>query len=235
MSVRALLFDAVGTLIHPDPPVAKAYAAASARFGVQISETEIASRFRAAFTEREDVDRRNGFRTGSIWERSRWLRIVNDVFCDAAPAETSARIFGELFLHFARPESWRVDPEAAACWQALAEKGLLIGIASNFDDRLTPIARRLPPLDRARHLFISAHIGYRKPAIEFYRAIERDLGLEPRELLSVGDDFENDYLGAKAAGWQSLLFSVGEPRDDVPPGDIIASLIELPERLELLV
>jgi putative hydrolase of the HAD superfamily len=234
MSVRAVLFDAVGTLIYPDPPVAEAYAAVARRFGVQISETEIASRFRAAFIEREDVDRRSGFRTSSTWERSRWLQIVNDVFCNAAPAEKCARIFGELFLHFARPESWRVDPEAAACWQALAERGLLIGIASNFDDRLTPIARRLPPLDRARHLFISARIGYRKPAIEFYRAIERDLGIEACELLSVGDDFENDYLGAKSAGWQSLLVSLGEPRDRVPTGEIIASISELPERLEPL-
>ncbi|HEY2147610.1 MAG TPA: HAD-IA family hydrolase [Pirellulales bacterium] len=231
MCIRAILFDAVGTLIFPDPPVAKAYAAAAARFGITLSEAEIARRFRAAFVEREDVDRRNGFRTSSAWERSRWLRIVNDVFGDAAPSEICTRIFGDLFLHFARAESWRVDPNAAACWQALADRGLLLGIASNFDDRLIEIARRLPPLDRGERLFLSARIGYRKPAVEFFRFIERDLGIAARELLSIGDDLENDYRGAKAAGWQGRLLCPSESELELPPCDILLSLRELPERL----
>jgi putative hydrolase of the HAD superfamily len=233
MPVRAILFDAVGTLIYPDPPVAKAYASAAARFGVEFAEQEIIGRFSTAFAREEAIGRANGGVTSQTREVSRWRAIVADVFRDAvSKAAICDEIFADLWRHFAQPESWHVDPEAAACWQALAERGLLVGIASNFDDRLIEIARHLPPLDRARHLFISARIGYRKPAPQFFRAIERDLGIEARELLSVGDEFENDYLGAKAAGWQSLLLSVGEPRADVPTGDIIASMSELPKCLE---
>ncbi len=134
-------------------------------------------------------------------------------------------------MHFALAESWRVDPSAAVCWQALADRGLLLGIASNFDDRLIEIARRLPPLDRAERLFISARIGYRKPAVEFFRSIERDLGIAASELLSIGDDFENDFRGAKSAGWQSLWLTAAELREGIPPDDVIVSLLQLPERL----
>ncbi|HKD36659.1 MAG TPA: HAD-IA family hydrolase [Pirellulales bacterium] len=234
MRVRAVLFDAVGTLIFPDPPVVAAYAAAAERFGVHLDEVEITTRFREAFAEREEVDRRNGYRTGPTWERYRWLRIVNGVFCDAAPPETCNQIFGELFLHFARPASWRVDPVAAPCWQALADRGLIVGVASNFDDRLTGIARQLPPLDRAARLYISAQIGYRKPAAEFFRAIERDLGIEAAELLSIGDDLENDYRGANSAGWRAILIDSSPSRPELPRCDVITSLRELPERLDQL-
>jgi putative hydrolase of the HAD superfamily len=229
---QAVVFDAVGTLIHADPPVAAVYAAAARRFRAEVGEEAIRARFREAFARQETADRLvHGQRTGPDRERNRWREIVGEVFREAMPsADDREAIFAELWNHFARPESWRVYDDVEPCWRALAARGLRIAIASNFDDRLEPIARHIKPLDRAVRLFISARIGFRKPAGEFFRFIERELDAEPAALLSVGDDLENDCQGAKAAGWQAISLDRRGVREPTPR-ETIGSLAELAERI----
>jgi putative hydrolase of the HAD superfamily len=222
------LFDAVGTLIHPDPPVTVAYQRAAQSLGLRIDDEQIRGRFHEAFARQEEFDRLQGRTTSPQREIERWREIVAEVFHEAAPSpELRDRLFAHLWRHFARPESWRVDPDAAASWQVLSARGLIVAIASNFDDRLIEIAQQIPPLDRADRLFISARIGHRKPAADFFRFIERDLAIAPGELLSVGDDPENDYQGARSVGWQAILLD----RQSQANNATIASLSELPGRI----
>jgi putative hydrolase of the HAD superfamily len=81
----------------------------------------------------------------------------------------------------------------------------LLGVASNFDDRLDQICQALPPLTRCRHRFVSSRIGWRKPTLDFFAAIAAQFDLAPEQMLLVGDDLENDYLAARAAGWHAVL------------------------------
>ncbi|HEV3417267.1 MAG TPA: HAD-IA family hydrolase [Pirellulales bacterium] len=234
MTVQAVLFDAVGTLIYADPPAAAAYASAARRFGANLSEDEILARFRRAFDGQNSADRMlHGQRTGPERERQRWREIVDEVFRDAVPrAADRETVFVELWRHFSMPKSWRVYDDVERCWESLAERGLFVTIASNFDDRLEEIARRTAPLHQAARLFVSARIGFRKPACEFFQFIERELDVEPAALLSVGDDPENDYLGAKAAGWQAILLDrAGGGRHSRGTPDVIPSLADLADRI----
>lgn len=47
--IRAVLFDAVGTLFHSDPPITRVYAEAGRRWGAGLDEAEVAARFAPAF------------------------------------------------------------------------------------------------------------------------------------------------------------------------------------------
>ena len=47
--VRAVVFDAVGTVIHPDPPAAEVYVEVGRRFGSRLGMADIVGRFAAAF------------------------------------------------------------------------------------------------------------------------------------------------------------------------------------------
>lgn len=49
-----------------------------------------------------------------------------------------------------------------------------------------------------------------KPAAAFFHAAVRDLGLEPADVLMVGDDVEADVLGAVAAGLRAALVRTGK-------------------------
>jgi putative hydrolase of the HAD superfamily len=195
-ALRIVLFDAVGTLITPDPPLAEAYHAAGLRFGSRHTVEAIRLRFRSAFQRQEawDADPAVAHRTSASREVQRWRTIVGDVFDDVSDGEA---LFQSLWQHFARPAHWRVYDDVAECWERLTAAGFPLGIASNFDDRLDAICDAHALLSTCRR-FVSSQIGYKKPSSEFFRFIERSLDLPPEQILLVGDDLENDFQAPAA-------------------------------------
>jgi putative hydrolase of the HAD superfamily len=208
--VRAVVFDAVGTVIHPDPPAPQVYARVGRRFGSQLSEVVIPERFRASFEEEEARDRHEGWRTSEKREVQRWRRIVAQVLDDVTDPEAC---FQELYRHFSLPEAWRVEPGTVTVAGELARRGLDLGLASNYDSRLRSVWAGLPALRPFRRLVISSEVGWRKPAPEFFAALCQTVGFSPGQILFIGDDPGNDYTGALAFGLQAVLF---DPRDTFP-------------------
>jgi putative hydrolase of the HAD superfamily len=196
------LFDVVGTLLHADPPVPAVYRAAGLAEGIDLAERDIARRFAAAFARQEALDAGSWGLTSETRELERWRDIVHNVF---AMATQSENVFERLWNHFAQGSSWRLHDDVAATWEGLHRRGLRLGIASNFDSRLDGVLTSLPPLAACNERFISSQIGYRKPALEFFRTTQERLHVQPGEVLLVGDDWENDYQGALRAGWQAVL------------------------------
>lgn len=201
-AVKAIVFDVVGTLVEPHPAVAEAYREAAARHGVDRDVVEIGRRFREAWARQEthDAVAVPAFATDHDRERRRWRAIVSEVFAD--PPQGDA-IFADLWGHFARPDAWRPLPAGRDLALAARGAGLRLALASNFDDRLPAIAAALEPLSWAERVFFSSEIGWRKPAMEFFRVVEGRLGLAGHELLLVGDDPELDVAAGRRAGWHA--------------------------------
>ncbi len=210
LAIRAVFFDAVGTLIRPDPPVCEAYAFHGRRHGAALGPAEIDHRFRLAFQRQEKEDRAQQWHTDEPRERARWTAIVADVFHDQ-PAPTS--LHEDLWGHFARASAWACFPDAAPILDWVSGLGIEVGVASNFDGRLRGVVAGLPELHACRHFAISSELGRRKPAAAFF---EKLCGLgpwRPDQVLMVGDDWENDYQAARAAGLQALFLArAGERR-----------------------
>jgi putative hydrolase of the HAD superfamily len=195
-NIRAVLFDAVGTLMFPHPPVAEVYHREGQKLGSKYSVEEVAPRFRAAIKKHHQ-----GGKTSEEMERERWRRIVYDVIDDVDDPQQI--LLNELWQHFGSSSSWRLFDDVAPCLKKLIERGYLLGIASNFDSRLRTICLAHPPLHECRHIFVSSEIGFPKPEPRFYRVVEEQLGLRPEEILIIGDDYEADVAGPTAAGWQA--------------------------------
>jgi putative hydrolase of the HAD superfamily len=201
--IRYVLFDAVGTLFWPDPPVAMAYQQAGEQFGCRLSEPIVNDRFRDAYRREFAV---RAAPVSEADERERWRHVVGAVF--PAAADPSG-LFEQLWEHFANPHHWRLGTGAIQCMEALGRRGYQLGIASNFDGRLREICRgHHLPIDDP-HLFISSELGFAKPQPEFYEAVAVRSQCQPEEILLVGDDRKNDYDGALAAGWQARLIGNG--------------------------
>ena len=216
-SYELVLFDAVGTLIYPDPPVARAYCDLGARHGSKLTAEQIGERFRTVFPAACDAEP-----TSEERERWRWRGIVSQVFCDVSAGQED--LFESLWQHFADPRHWAVFPDVAPAWRSLSAAGVLIGIASNFDQRLEEIARELSPLNEAEHLFQSAALGHSKPAPAFFQAIQQQLGISPHSILMVGDSQENDIEGARNAGWAAVRI---DRRCEANAADVIRSLTHI--------
>ena len=78
-------------------------------------------------------------------------------------------------------------------------------------------------------------IGHKKPAPGFFDHIVRDLPMDRDRIIMVGDDFENDILGAIRSGIRSIWLN--QSSDEVRVGELyrtIHDLRSLPEVLSTL-
>jgi putative hydrolase of the HAD superfamily len=201
--IQAIVYDAVGTLLHVTPSVAEVYAEVGARFGSKYSAQEIAERFQTAFALEEQRDQRAGWKTNEMREKLRWRGIVISVLDDTRDPGGCAK---ELFDIFSKPTAWTHTPEAADLIANVQERGIRQGLASNFDARLRPVVQGMPALATLQPIIISSEVGWRKPAPQFFAKVSEILQLPPGDILFVGDDRVNDFEPARAAGMKSVLF-----------------------------
>lgn len=213
---RAVFFDAVGTILFPEPSAPSVYAEVGRRHGSRLTAAEIGPRFRTAFGRQEQIDQTLGWRTSEEREGQRWRTIVAEVLDDVNDREAC---FHELFEHFGQPQAWRLAGDAAQTFAGLAARGYPLVLATNHDRRMHTIVAGLPALAPIQHLAISSEIGWRKPSPHFFAAACRLAGLPASRILHVGDDWTNDYQGAQAAGMRAILL------DSAGKGDRAAARI----------
>ncbi|RWQ24985.1 HAD-IA family hydrolase, partial [Mesorhizobium sp.] len=89
----------------------------------------------------------------------------------------------------------------------LIESGHDVTMLTNFaSDTLAEARQRFDFLNRPRGVTISGEIGMIKPDRRIYDHHVAAFGLEPAATLFI-DDSQKNVDGAKAAGWQSVLFT----------------------------
>ncbi len=201
--VDTVVFDVVGTLLAPAPSVSEAYKNSAAKCGLSVSAREISRRFSSAWERQESLDAQNkpAFSTSRSREYERWHQIVCDVFEDSPVAD---KIFDDLWLHFGKSSSWQPVEQGCRLLETVRESGVEVAVASNFDERLLVLAKQIEPLNGIGKIFASSELGWRKPAPQFFQAVEARLQKEPDQLLLVGDDPRLDIAAANAAGWKSM-------------------------------
>jgi putative hydrolase of the HAD superfamily len=218
---RAVFFDAVGTLLFPHPPVAQVYADFASRHGAACTAEQVRGPLRAAFVRQEELDHAAGWRTDEAREWARWWAVVRE----SLPGADHEPCFAALWDWFASPHAWTVHPQAGEVIRSLTERGLAVGIASNFDERLRPLVTAFPELvPLADRCVISSAAGWRKPAREFFAEVARVAGCAAGEVLYVGDDRRNDYDGATAAGFRAVLF---DPESRMKDAHVIRNLRDI--------
>ncbi len=66
------------------------------------------------------------------------------------------------------------------------------------------------------HVVISSLVGWRKPALPFFQRLGTVVGISLEQIAYIGDDYDNDYVGASQAGLHVVLL---DPRGQQPiPG-----------------
>ncbi|MDW8308017.1 MAG: HAD-IA family hydrolase [Verrucomicrobiales bacterium] len=218
--IRAVTFDVGSTLIEAWPSVGAVYAQVAAQHGCPaLSAAELERRFREAF---EATDRRAN-------SRADWERIVDAAFAGLVATPPSRTFFPALYEWFAQAQAWRIFDDVLPTLAALRARGLRLGVISNWDDRLRGL---LQALDLARHfdvIVVSCEVGVLKPERPIFEAALSALDLPAATVVHVGDDFESDVVGARAAGLHGLhLVRHGTAGDHA-----ITSLGELLDRIEL--
>jgi putative hydrolase of the HAD superfamily len=222
--IRAVLLDALGTLVRMEPPAPRLQRSLRARLDLDLPLDRCDAAMRAEMSYYGDHCARASDDAALATLRLECADVLADVLA-AGPNGA------ELLPCLTDAVAFTAFPDAAPALEALATQGRRLAVVSNWDVSLPPLLVRLalaPYLETVVH---SAGVGASKPDPRpFLVALER-LGLPPEECVHVGDDAVNDVAGAAAAGLRAILLDRHGPAE---PGVRVRSLEEVPAVVEQL-
>jgi putative hydrolase of the HAD superfamily len=203
--VKAILFDAAGTLFRVRGSVGQAYATVAARHGVEVDPHDIEERFRRAFVVMPPLAF-PGTPVGELLQRELgwWQQVATAAFAGIRFANFDA-FFRDLFDYFAHADAWELFADVRPALQALQARGLRLGIVSNFDGRLVGICEGLGIADTFETIVMSGRTGCAKPDPRIFGVALDRLRVAAAEAMHVGDSDNEDVKGAQAAGVRPVL------------------------------
>ena len=220
--VRAVLLDALGTLVELQPPATRLQRLLR-ESGFDVSEEQAGTGFAAEIAyyldhhlDGSDQERLERLRDRCADEMRRALGIPELDHATARRAMLGALEFTPY-------------PDVEPALRELRERGMTVVIASNWDCSLPEWLARARVLELVDGVVTSAEVGAAKPSPRVFARALAVAGVEPAEALHVGDKVDNDLEGAAAAGIRGVLLQ----REGDPPPDVesIRSLRELPALL----
>lgn len=206
--VRAVLFDAGGTLIHVDGERVCGVA------GVGFD----ASAFRRAEGEAVAAVRRLVLERPDSRDAERIPLYMTTLLSGLGIAEETAcrEAAGRLAAEHRRANLWsRAADDAAETLSTLAARRYRIAVVSNADGRVRGLleAAGLAPL--LEFVVDSAEVGVEKPDPRIFHAATGRLNLPPEACAYVGDIYEIDVVGAERAGLEAVLVGDGPAPETV--------------------
>lgn len=193
--IRAVTFDAGGTLVEPRPSVGHVYAEVAADFGVaDIPPERLTAAFSQAWKATAHFD----------YSRESWFVLVRETFAADAVRLPEA-YFPAVYDRFAEPDVWHVFEDVLPTLETLASRGVKLGVISNWDERLRPLLARLGLAKYFSSIVVSCEAGAAKPDPRIFRRATAELAVAPVELLHVGDSLITDVRGAGSIGANGVL------------------------------
>jgi putative hydrolase of the HAD superfamily len=216
LRLRAVLLDALGTLLELEPPAPRLRAELAAR-GVAVSEAEAAAGMRAeiAYYRAHHDEAVDGAALAALRDR------CTTVLAGALPehARGAPDLRGALLASL----RFRPYPEVADALAGLRAAGLRLIVVSNWDVSLHDVLERTGLRGLVDAVVISAELGVAKPDPAIFRAALDRLGASAADAMHVGDSVEADVAGARAAGLEAVL--VARNGGQAPDGvRVVASL-----------
>jgi putative hydrolase of the HAD superfamily len=198
---RACVFDAGGTLVHPDWErlAALAEGHAGRRFGAEEMRRAFGEMLRgigAPEPGRPSIDQ-----SGRHWT---FRAMYGGLGLDAAAC---AEMVGRIDAAHAERHLWcGCDPEAPRVIDEIKRHGLLVAVISNTEDGRARDSLEVAGLAGRFDVIIDSHlVGLKKPDPAIFKHALELLGVEPDEAVFVGDSYTHDALAARAAGLRSVL------------------------------
>ena len=138
-----------------------------------------------------------------------FIERMNELRNEQVSREEEARMT-DTFKHAFR-DAWgqthTLVPGAKETLQTLKDKGYRLFAASNsFGHLQRSRLEHAGILSFFEDTYISMDIGYDKPDIRFYQEALRRAGLQPDEVLMIGDSMTTDVIGAQKAGIDARFF-----------------------------
>ncbi|XP_072756760.1 rhythmically expressed gene 2 protein [Anoplolepis gracilipes] len=234
---RLVTFDVTGTLLMTK---LEHYVEIGSQHGLFLEPKKLAQSFKNNYTQLSKEHPIYGKHTGLGWENW-WRTIVHNVFKDqltSVSKDELDKVADSLISCYGTSRCWHKYLGVIELLDFLQKRNVIMGVISNFDERLEAVLKDTQIRQYFTFVLTSYDLGVEKPSLPIFEEalrLVKDLRKEeisPQEAIHIGDSLNNDYFGAKNAGWNGLLMkhTIGESK--IPKKDVFRSLKELQEHFE---
>lgn len=206
---KVIFLDAVGTIFGVKGSVGEVYSKIAQDFGVTVASDKVNQAFYQSFKAAKPPAFPDAELTDiPSLEFQWWEDIARSTFESAGVIDQFSNFqafFTELYSHFAGEEPWFVYPDVLPALESWQQKGIELGIISNFDTRLHRVLEILKLRQFFSTITISSTVGYAKPSRKIFLAALEKHNCIPEQAWHIGDSIKEDYYAAKAVGIRPFL------------------------------
>jgi putative hydrolase of the HAD superfamily len=200
MAPRAILLDALGTLVALEHPAPRLIALMAERHTIEVAP----------------ADANRALRAEMIYYRAQCIRAADADALEQLRLECAAILASELggavlevpaaaLVSTLRDSlAFVAFPDAHGALARWRAAGARLVVASNWDISLHGVLAQLGLLDGLDAVVTSAEVGCSKPAGELFAAALARAGVDASAAVHIGDSLAEDVEGARAAGIEAV-------------------------------
>jgi len=196
-----VLFDAVGTLLHSQPPLQMFFKFELERRGVVINEQDFESAWTRVIQKLNLESEQN---PQFVLPRNFWFTaLLNELNLSESQRVTFKQ---ELLDAFYQNVRLAIPQLCVRVCEVLQERGYRLGIVSNHDHSLADVLRTQGILDLFEVVVTAADAHVLKPDPAPFRMALEELDALDEKAIFVGESYAVDVIGAQRAGMKSVLY-----------------------------
>ena len=230
--LKLVTFDAMNTLFKVKPNIGQTSCDAVRHLLLQelTSQQEMTVQENFFTVYKNYTKEYPNFGYGKISSESFWQNIISDSLkstgCKFNEDEVKL-VTVYLYNEYKKADKYSIFPDVFSTLSELEKRGVVMGIISNFDNRLVEILENLKLKQYFKFILCSRIEGVAKPYKDIFKKALSISNIAPDEALHIGDNYQLDYLAAKNYGINALLVNRSKETVNVPEYDQCSFLTDL--------
>jgi len=221
--IKAVFFDWIGTLAHPEPDRHELFARVAGELGISLSPSQLIKGIHMAESQvpagapprwREGKDEAPFIHWWEVLSAEAGIQLPREVMVEITKRASRQ----------AKSARWVLYDDTLPAMKTLKQRGLVLGLISNIIVGGAGVGLE-PYLD---FVVTSKEVGANKPEPPIFLAALERAGVSAPEAIYVGDQYQTDVLGAVGVGIKPILIDRFDLETEVSDCPRIRSLAELP-------
>lgn len=230
--IEVVFFDAGETLLSPNPSWSELAVVKLAERGHDLTVEQMRLAWRHVGDHFIDASEAGVlFSVSHDASKKFWTKLYLDQLEFLGIDDEGAALV--LYETFSDPHNYRLFDDTLPAIDALKDRGLTLGVISNFETWLRDMLAHFDVLDRFDVVAISGELELEKPDPRIFEWAMREAGARPDVCLHVGDSPNFDAQPAHDLGMTGVLLDRhGRWADLGPPYPVVSTLGALPELID---
>jgi len=224
--IKAVFFDWVGTLAHPEPERHEIYRRTYREFGAELNVNKL---MRGISLAEARLAEGNPFRWGESEAEESHLRYQEILLAESGVELEREQIMGVIrrLNQWADEVSLVLYDDVLPALSRLKKRGFILGLLTNMQKKVTFAYPELGMGPYFDVVVTSEEVGATKPKPPIFRLALERAGVSAQEAVYIGDQYGTDVVGARGVGIKPILIDRYDLEPEVSDCPRIQSLTEL--------